>query len=96
MNQQFGLFIVLQLLDLLTTLYFINHGGAEGNPIVIRIAALAPSFTFGLLVIKAWALALGYWLYYKGGYRFLLVTNIVFTLIVMWNIMGISLSWIRN
>jgi len=92
MNNQFCVFILLQLLDLLTTLWFLRHGGAEGNPIVIVIANLAPSFEFGLILIKCWAFAVGYWLAKKGGYQFLMVTNWVFGLIVVWNTINILLD----
>lgn len=94
MLQQFVIFIVLQVLDLITTLYFVRHGGAEGNPIALRLANLAPSFEFGLLIIKAWAILIGYWLYKGGGYKFLKFTNAVFVLIVVWNLAGIFLNWL--
>lgn len=96
MIQQFILFAVLQVLDLITTLYIIEHGGAEANPIVLQLVQLAPSFKFGLYLIKIWALGTGYWLYRRGGYGYLLVTNSIFSLVVLWNLMGILLSWVGH
>lgn len=47
-----GLFAFLQILDLLTTMYVLEHGGFEANPLVQRLMPLMGTIT-ALVVCKA-------------------------------------------
>jgi hypothetical protein len=81
-------FIGLQAMDLLTTLLFLHHGVAEGNP-MIR-AALAGSSQPGLMLAlaKGFAIALATVAWLSGRTALLRKVNLVFTLCVVWNLVA--------
>ena len=78
-----SVFILLQAIDLLTTLVALKLGGAEQNPMLSQIMNLAP--TYGLLLSKFLVVgiaALGVWMHKSNGLR---VANMAFAGIVVWN-----------
>jgi len=88
----FPLFIILQLLDLLTTVWFTHHGLREGNPFVLWFVKFMPSFTVGLIVIKLWAVGMGYIAYRTANRLFFRLTNPLFVLVVLWNLYWILVT----
>lgn len=80
------IFIILQLLDLVTTLWFTHFGLREGNPLVLWLTQFAPSFTMGLCLIKLWAIGMGWIAYRSGSKLFFKLTNPIFGIVVLWNI----------
>jgi hypothetical protein len=80
------LFIMLQLLDAGTTMFFLHHGVAEGNPLV---RALFGGFTgpaAGLAMAKLAGVVLAVFAWRTGRQRLLSRVNVVFGACVMWNL----------
>lgn len=88
---QFHYFLYFQLMDLLTTAAVLANGGREGNPVVDFILLLGPSPWFGLILVKGLAMALGVYCW-KFRPAVLYRVNILFALIVAWNILGLVLG----
>ncbi len=89
MNQLLLQYSYLQMLDLLTTVAFLLHGVQEGNPL-IRLALRYSSHPLGgLLLIKMLALALGIYCWRCGRERLLTRINILFAVVVAWNLLAL-------
>ena len=86
MNQLLLQYSYLQVLDLLTTLAFLLHGVREGNPLVRMMMHLTANPLNGLLLVKLMAVGLGLYCWKMGRGRLLGRINIVFALIVAWNL----------
>jgi hypothetical protein len=86
MTTSLVLFTYLQLLDLLTTVVFILHGVKEANPLVNFALTAAPTPLLGLLLIKAAALALGFYCCLRGKQKLLVRMNVFFAALVSWNL----------
>ena len=82
----------LQLLDLLTTMAFLLHGIQEANPLVRWYLEMSSSPIWGLLVVKAVALALGILVWRMGKRRLLARVNIFFAAVVTWNLVAVILG----
>jgi len=82
----FLIFVILQLLDLLTTLWFTSHGLREGNPFVMWLTQFAPSFASGLILVKVWACGMGWIAYRSTNHLFFRLTNPLFAMVVLWNL----------
>ena len=82
----------LQLLDLLTTMAFLLHGVQEANPLVRWYLEMSSSPIWGLLVVKAVALALGILVWRMGKRRLLARVNIYFAVVVTWNLLAVILG----
>lgn len=89
MTTRFILFIVLQVLDLLTTLFVLNHGGQEGNPLVVWLLKDFSSFALGLMLLKVWAVLCGWIAYSYQSTLFFKLTNVLFSVIVVWNLVAV-------
>jgi len=77
------------MLDLLTTLAFMLHGIQEANP-VVRLALRYSSHPWGgLLAVKILALGLGVYCWRCGRQRLLTRINILFAIIVAWNLVAL-------
>ena len=93
MNQLLIQYSYLQMLDLLTTCAFMLHGIREGNP-VVRLALQFPYPWGGLLMLKILALGLGVYCWRCGRHRLLTRINILFAIVVAWNLVAlIAGSW---
>ena len=92
MNQLLLQYSYLQVLDLLTTMAFMLHGVREGNPMVRLIMHLTANPLSGLLVVKLSALGLGFYCWKVGRSRVLVRINILFALIVTWNLAALILA----
>jgi hypothetical protein len=80
------------VLDLLTTLAFMLHGVREGNPLVRMMMHLTANPLNGLLLVKVVAIALGLYCWKVGRSRLLTRINILFALIVAWNLGALILA----
>lgn len=89
MNQLLLQYSYLQLLDFMTTIAFMVNGVREGNPLVRLAIGIAPNPIGGLVAIKLLALALGVYCWRLGRTRTLLRINILFALLVAWNLLAL-------
>ncbi len=83
MNKPLSLFILLQIIDLITTRVALGLGAGEQNPLVSQIMALAP--VYGLFLSKLFIVGvavLGVWMQKSNGIR---VANLAFAGVVAWN-----------
>jgi len=78
------LFIILQLMDFLTTLVAIAMGGAEQNPLVQAFFTLPP--VYGLALSKLVVISIAVAGYYVGKHRGIRTANYAFSAIIIWNI----------
>ena len=77
-------FILLQLLDLLTTWLVIRNGGREGNPFILWLIQPFDSMWLGFFFIKVVAVATAYILN-KTYPQILKAVNLWFMVVVVWN-----------
>jgi hypothetical protein len=89
MNHLFLQYSYLQMLDFLTTLAFLLNGVQEGNPVVRWAIGLTSSPLSGLLLVKFVAIALGIVCWRLGRDRLLFRMNVLFALLVTWNVVAI-------
>ena len=89
-------FILLQCLDLLTTLVFISKGMTEGNPIVHWALSLTGVPWVGLVVTKLLAALVGQYCYTSGRMNILRRANVGYSLVVGWNLIGIAAAIIAQ
>lgn len=82
----FRAFAILQLADLATTLIALRLGAFEQNPLLLAGFMTTYGATAGIVLSKALLLALGLGLSRRGY----LVTNVVFSGIVTWNLSVIA------
>jgi len=78
----------LQVLDFLTTLSFLVYGVQEANPVVRWFLEHSSSPILGLLLIKLLAVGLGILVWRLGHQRLLSRINILFAVVVVWNILA--------
>jgi hypothetical protein len=84
------IFIALQCLDILTTLIFLNHGMAEGNPIVRFALSHAYAPWVGLAAPKLAAAMIGQYCYRSRRITLLKRANAGYSLVVGWNLIAIA------
>ena len=82
-------FAVLQVLDLLTTMSAFHFGASEVNPLVARLTVEFGRFG-GVLASKLIAVVIA-----LGVRRRLWVANLLYTLIVCWNVIVLAILWAR-
>jgi hypothetical protein len=90
-NQLLFQYSYLQVLDLMTTVAFLLHGIREANPLV-RVALDTPHPLSGLIAIKILAVALGFYCWRAGRKRLLLRMNILFAVVVAWNMVALIVA----
>jgi hypothetical protein len=95
-NQLLLQYSYLQVLDFLTTIAFLIQGVQEGNPLVRFALKVAPQPLGGLLLIKVAALALGLYCWVRGRERLLTRMNILFAILVAWNLAALILSSVHQ
>lgn len=96
MNQLILQYSYLQVLDFLTTLAFMINGVQEGNPVVRLALRYAPHPLSGLLAVKLVAIVLGFYCWMRGRERLLTRMNVLFAVLVAWNLVALIMSSIRN
>ena len=89
MNHLFLQYSYLQMLDFLTTLAFLLNGVEEGTPDVRWALGLSSSPLSGLLLVKFVAIVLGIVCWRLGRGRLLFRMNLLFALVVTWNVVAI-------
>jgi hypothetical protein len=81
---QLELFILLQVMDLLTTIAGLRLGAQEVNPVIrqmMRVGTLE-----GLLLCKVLMIAMAAVVLWHQRARVILVVNYMFALLVVWNL----------
>ena len=96
MNQLLVQYSYLQLLDFLTTVAFLINGVREGNPVVRFAIDVAPNPLGGLLAVKIVAVMLGFYCWRLGRSRTLTRINIMFALLVAWNLAALIFGSARS
>jgi hypothetical protein len=91
-NQLLLQYAYLQVLDLLTTLAFMLHGVHEGNPLVRLMMHATTNPLNGLLVVKLIAAGLGLYCWRLGRGKLLARINVVFAVVVAWNLAALILA----
>ena len=91
-NQLLLQYAYLQVLDLLTTLAFMLHGVREGNPLVRFMMRSTTNPLSGLLLVKVLAAGLGLYCWRLGRGKLLSRINILFAVIVAWNLAALILA----
>ena len=86
----------LQVLDFLTTIAFLIQGVREANPIVQLAMRYAPNPLGGLLLVKLLAIGLGLYCWKVGKQRLLSRMNIMFAVVVAWNLSALILGSALN
>ena len=92
MNQLLLQYSYLQVLDLLTTIAFMINGVREGNPLVRLAIRYSHDPITGLVLVKVVAIALGLYCWMRGRGRVLTRMNILFAVLVAWNLAALILS----
>lgn len=92
MNQLLLQYSYLQVLDFMTTIAFLLNGVHEGNPLVRLALQYAPHPLGGLLAIKIAAIGLGLYCWRRGRERLLIRINILFALVVAWNLVALIIG----
>jgi hypothetical protein len=92
MNQLLLQYSYLQILDFLTTIAFMLNGVREGNPFVRLILGFSPSAVMGLLLVKTAAVVLGIYCWRMGRQRMLVRINILFAVLIAWNLVALILG----
>ena len=86
----------LQVLDFLTTIAFLLRGVQEGNPLIRLALQLAPTPISGMLGVKVLAIALGIYCLRAGRARLLARINVLFAIVVAWNLIALILGSLRT
>lgn len=95
LNQLLWQYSYLQVLDFLTTVAFLVNGVREGNPLV-RMALSLPVNPIGsLLLVKLLALLLGFYCWRVGKRQLLWRINLLFAVLVAWNLVALILSSVQ-
>ncbi|HEY2017831.1 MAG TPA: DUF5658 family protein [Bryobacteraceae bacterium] len=87
-------FIVLQVMDVLTTMVFLNLGVTEANPLIrfslTQSGGHLGGTTLALVGPKLFAVALAILAWRSGRKRLLLKMDILFAVCVAWNLIVIT------
>ncbi len=92
MNQLLLQYSYLQVLDFLTTVAFLINGVREANPLVRFALKYSPDPITGLLAVKIAAIGLGLYCWVRNRGRTLVKMNVLFALLVAWNLAALILS----
>ena len=89
-----GLFLGLQVLDVLTTLIGLHLGAQEGSTFIGHLLQTGP--LSGLIISKILAAGLAAFAVFLNRKRVLVFLNIWFGAVVAWNLLAIFLLYIRQ
>jgi len=95
LNQLVLQFSYLQALDFLTTIAFLLHGVQEGNPLVRAAMAFTTNPVSALLFVKVAAILMGVWCWRMRRARVLARMNVLFALVVAWNLIALIVNAVR-
>jgi hypothetical protein len=96
LSQLLWQFSYLQILDFLTTVAFLLHGVREGNPLVRLALGTGANPLASLLIVKLLAIVLGLYCWYRGRRQLLIRINILFALLVAWNLVALILRSVNS
>lgn len=91
-RQLFLSYVYLQMLDFLTTVAFLAHGIHEANPFVRMMLSLIPNPVAALLAVKLMALLLGVYCWRMRRERVLSYINVMFAVLVAWNVIALIMG----
>ncbi len=86
----------LQVLDFLTTIAFLVNGVREGNPLVRLVLGFGFNPIASLLVVKLLAILLGFYCWRVGKRQLLSRMNLLFALLIAWNLVALILQSVRS
>lgn len=92
MNQLLLHYSYLQVLDFLTTIAFLVNGVKEANPLVRLALNLGPNPIGSLIGVKVLAVMLGIYCWRMGRERLLSRINVMFALVIAWNLVALILG----
>lgn len=92
MPQSLLLYSYLQVLDVMSTVAFLMLGVRESNPIVRFAFSIGPNPLAGLLLLKVVAVMIGVYCWRVGRERLLFRVNLIFGLLVAWNLFAIIVA----
>jgi hypothetical protein len=95
-NQLLLQYSYLQILDFLTTIAFLVNGVREGNPLVRMVLSFGYNPVGSLLVVKFLAILLGFYCWRVGKRQLLSRINLLFAVLVAWNLVALILSSVRS
>ena len=94
-NQLLWHYSYLQVLDFLTTIAFLVNGVREGNPLVRLALSIGYNPIGSLVVVKFMAMLLGFYCWRVGKRQLLSRINLLFALLIAWNLVALILSSVR-
>src|ERR1700730_11921374 len=89
-------FAYLQMLDWMTTVAFLLHGVQEGNPLIRFAMDHSPNPLSALVAVKVLAMMLGFYCWRMGRTRLLTRMNILFAVVVAWNLLALIVGSVRT
>src|SRR5437763_625014 len=95
MPQSILLFSYLQVMDFMSTIAFLMLGIRETNPLVRFAFSVGPSPLAGLLIVKGAAVLIGVYCALMGRERLLFRANLLFALLVVWNLFAVIVGAAR-
>jgi Domain of unknown function (DUF5658) len=89
-------FAYLQLLDLMTTVAFLVNGIQEANPLVRLVIDRSHNPISALIAVKVLAVLLGAYCWRMGRERVLTRMNLLFAVVVAWNLGALIVGSIHS
>ncbi len=83
------IFIILQVLDLVSTVACLRYGGIEGNPIAAWIMRIVGNPLAGMVWLKIMSIYGGCVIYNSNKSRLLIILNYMFVIVVSWNLLNL-------
>ena len=85
-------FIGLQILDAITTWWFLQHGVREANPMMRALFSCFQPAVVSLSLTKCAGIVLGLVCWRSGRQRLLARMNVFYFGVILWNLIAIMLS----
>jgi len=95
LNQLLWQYSYLQMLDFLTTVAFLLNGVREGNPLVRLALGIGYNPIGSLIVVKFLAMLLGFYCWRAGKRQLLSRINLLFAVLIAWNLVALILRSVR-
>jgi len=95
-NQLLLYYSYLQVLDFLTTIAFMVNGVKEANPLVRLALNLGHNPIGSLIGVKVLAVMLGIYCWRMGRERLLSRINVMFALVIAWNLVALILGTVPH
>jgi hypothetical protein len=95
LSQLLWQYFYLQVLDFLTTIAFLVNGVREGNPLVRLALSVGSNPVGSLIAVKFLAVLLGFYCWRVGKRQLLLRINLLFAVLIAWNLVALILSSVQ-